>query len=54
MPQRPSFVMETEDGRRGVLVTERRAHQAGSVLLKIEGGESVEVAFSELRPIEVA
>ena len=52
--QRPRFVMETADGRRGVLVTERRAQQAGSVLLDIEGGESVEVAFAELRPIEVA
>lgn len=50
---RPRFVLETADGRRGVLVTERRAEQAGSVLLEI-GGESVEVAFSELRPIEVA
>lgn len=46
--------METADGRRGVLVTERRAQRAGSVLLEIEGGENVEVAFSELRPIEVA
>ena len=54
MLQRPRFVMETSDGRRGVLVTERRARRAGSVLLEIEDGESVEVAFSELRPIEVA
>jgi ParB family chromosome partitioning protein len=54
MPQRPRFVMGTSDGRRGVLVTERRARRAGSVLLEIEDGESVEVAFSELRPIEVA
>ena len=53
MPQRPRFVMETADGRRGVLVTERRAQQAGSVPLEIEG-EGVEVAFSGLRPIEVA
>ena len=53
VPQRPRFVMETADGRRGVLVTERRAQQTGSVLLEIEG-EGVEVAFSELRPIEVA
>ena len=53
MPPRPRFVLETADGRRGVLVTERRAQQAGSVLLEI-GGESVEVAFLELRPIEVA
>lgn len=52
-PPRPRFVLETADGRRGVLVTERRAQQAGSVLLEI-GGESVEVAFLELRPIEVA
>ena len=52
-PPRPRFVLETADGRRGILVTERRAQQAGSVLLEI-GGESVEVAFSELRPIEVA
>ncbi len=51
---RPRFVMEMVDGRRGVLVTERRAQQAGSVLLEIEGGEGVEVVFSELRPIEVA
>lgn len=54
VPQRPRFVMETADGRRGVLVTEYRAQRAGSVLLEIEGGENVEVAFSELRPIEVA
>ena len=49
----PRFIMETEDGRRGVLVTERRAKRAGRVLLAIENGESVEVAFSKLRPIEV-
>lgn len=54
VPQRPRFVMETADGRRGALVTERRAQRVGSVLLEIEGGEIVEVAFSELRPIEVA
>ena len=53
-PQRPRFVMETADGRRGVLVTDRRAQRAGSVLLDIEGDESVEVTFAELRPIEVA
>jgi ParB family transcriptional regulator, chromosome partitioning protein len=52
--QLPRFVMETGDGRRGALVTDRRAQQAGCVLLEIEGGGSVEVAFSELRPIEVA
>jgi ParB family chromosome partitioning protein len=54
MSQRPRFVMETSDGRCGVLVTEHRARRAGNVLLEIEDGESVEVAFSELRPIEVA
>ncbi len=54
VPTRPHFVMEMADGRRGVLVTERWAQRAGSVLLEIEGGEDVEVAFSELRPIEVA
>lgn len=52
--QRPRFVMETADGRRGVLVTDRRAAQAGSVLLEIEGSGTAEVMFSELRPVEVA
>jgi hypothetical protein len=53
-PQRPRFVMETADGRRGVLVTDRRAAEAGSVLLEIEGSGTAEVTFSELRPVEVA
>jgi ParB family chromosome partitioning protein len=51
---RPVFIMETADGRRGVLVTERRAQQAGNVLLDVAGGEIAEVMFSELRPVEVA
>lgn len=51
---RPRFVMETGDGRRGVLVTERRAAEPGNVFLEIEGSGTAEVTFSELRPIEVA
>lgn len=51
---RPVFIMETEDGRRGMLITERRAQAPGHVLLDVEGGAIAEVAFSGLRPVEVA
>ena len=46
--------METDDGRRGALITERRAEAPGYVLLDIQGGAVVEVAFAGLRPVEVA
>lgn len=49
----PVFVMELPDGRRGVLVTDRRARVKGSVLLDLEGTE-IEVVFSELRPLDAA
>lgn len=47
----PVFIMEMADGRRGVLVTHRRAKTKGSVLLDVQGDE-FEAVFSELRPVD--
>jgi len=46
----PVFVMETLDGRQGVLVTDRRATTKGHVLLSVQGDE-IEALFAELRPM---
>ncbi len=48
----PVFVMELSDGRRGVLVTNRRSGTKGLALLDVQG-ESVEAPFVELRPVDV-
>ena len=48
----PVFVMETADGRRGVLVTHRRAAAKGHVLLDVQG-EELEAAFAGLVPVDV-
>ncbi len=48
----PVFVMELPDGRRGMLVTNRRTGTKGLALLDVQG-EDVEASFSELRPVDV-
>lgn len=48
----PAFVMELSDGRRGTLLTRRRAGSKGMALLDVDGKE-VAVAFVELRPMDV-
>ncbi|NPD70353.1 ParB/RepB/Spo0J family partition protein (plasmid) [Lichenicola cladoniae] len=51
-PGFPEFVMELTDGRRGLLITERRAGRKGMALLDVDG-EEVAAKFSDLRPVDV-
>ena len=51
-PEWPAFVMELSDGRRGTLITRRRADTKGMALLDVDGQE-VTAAFVELRPVDV-
>ena len=51
-PGLPEFVMELTDGRRGILITGRRARTKGMALLDVDG-EEVAAAFAELRPVDV-
>lgn len=48
----PVFVMELPDGRRGVLMTNRRATTKGTAILDVQG-EAIEALFVELRPVDV-